>query len=174
MVNGQKKKKVRIKDFILSVSFVAFAVLLIFAVIHLNGKEYEKEHDKSMRTLASKCTMQTEATVLRYEDVPDPFDEGIYIHNPRTYVEADLGSGLQEVELHGKHGRRVGDTLILHYDPDNTERCYTEYFLTEEDKKADKIANKAFVTSMIFFLLLIVIMSIVLVKEEVLPVENKE
>ena len=157
MENEQKKKKVQIKDIILSVSVVAFAVLLIFAVIRLNSKEY----DKFMHTLTSKCTMQTEATVLRYEDVSNPFDEETYIHNPHTYVEADLGSGLQEVKLNGKHGRRVGDTLILHYNPDNTEQCYTEYFLTEEDKKADKIAN-------IVLILFIVIIFIVLVKEKIL------
>lgn len=174
MENEQEKKRVRIKDVILSISAIALAVLFLIVMFRLDGKVSKKAEDKAMRTLASECTMQTEATVLRYEDVPNLFDEGIYIHNPHTYVEADLGNGLQEVKLKGKHGRRVGDTLILHYDPDNTEWCYTEYFLKEEDKKADKAVNETLNETLIILVIFIALMSFVLVKKEVLPIENKE
>ncbi len=106
-------------------SFVFFTVSTILLLGALSGIFIISKY-VYMRDTVPKCTAQTEATVLRFEDLPDPWEEGITIHNTRTYVEADLGGGLQEVELCGKQGKHEGDILILHYNPDNIKRFYTE------------------------------------------------
>lgn len=54
MENEQEKKKVSIKDVILSISAIALAVLFLIAMFRLDGKVSKKAKDKAMRTLASE------------------------------------------------------------------------------------------------------------------------
>ena len=106
-----------------------------------------------MRNIVPKCTAQAEATVLHYEDLPDPFDEE-YIHNTRTLVETDLGNGLQEVELCGMQGKHEGDILILHYNPDNIEQFYTEVKQTAPDASDEYLTTGWLIALLLLALLL--------------------
>lgn len=112
-----------VKDTALTFVFFTVSTILLFGA--LSGF-FRISKYVYMRITAPKCTAQTEATVLHYEDLPSPWEEGITIHNTRTCVEADLGNGLQEVELRGIQGKHEGDILILHYNPDNIKQFYTE------------------------------------------------
>lgn len=135
-----------------ALTFVFFTVSTILLLGALSGI-YRIGDYVYMRITVPKCTAQTEATVLRFEDLPDPWEEGITIHNTRTYVEADLGGGLQEVELCGKQGKHEGDILILHYNPDNINQFYTEVKQTVPDASDEGLTARLvgyFVLSMIF------------------------
>lgn len=134
-------------------TFVFFTVSTILLLGALSGILRIKEY-VYMRITVPKCTAQTEATVLHYEDLPDPWEEGIEIHNTRTFVEADLGNGLQEVELRGIQGKHEGDILILHYNPDNIKQFYTEVKQAVPDASDEGLTASQlvgyFVLSMIF------------------------
>ena len=121
-----------------------------------------------MRNIVPKCTAQTEATVLHYEDLPDPFDE-VYIHNTRTLVETDLGNGLQEVELRGMQGKHEGDILILHYNPDNIKQFYTEVKQTAPDASDEYLT-----TGWLIALFLSALLNSFAVTFFVIRTENKE
>ena len=150
-----------------ALTFVFFTVSTILLLGALSGF-FRISKYVYMRVTVPKCTAQTEATVLHYEDLPSPWEEGITIHNTRTCVEADLGNGLQEVELRGIQGKHEGDILILHYNPDNIKQFYTEV------KQAVPDASDEGLTAGFWMMLLLSMIFISFVVTLTMQNENKE